>query len=173
MHDQNINIESSPRWTILHSTYSKSTYSDKYISISFPSRVHIAFLIVFDVIRFKVDPLFFFFFYEGMIRLEKVEVATTSNRGIGGKSNSKASTAERAESVFGQPSSRTLLRRVNVPRFSNRCEYTTPAGIEWDPDKEVIEIVLKRSVHVNRHLFFEILRCLPSYQDAVLCESSC
>lgn len=116
---------------------------------------------------------FFFFFYEGMIRLEKVEVATTSNRGIGGKSNSKASTAERAESVFGQPSSRTLLRRVNVPRFSNRCEYTTPAGIEWDPDKEVIEIVLKRSVHVNRHLFFEILRCLPSYQDAVLCESSC
>lgn len=39
----------------------------------------------------------------------------------------------------------------------------------------MIEIVLKRrrSVHVNRHLFFETLRCLPSYQDAVLCESSC
>lgn len=108
-----------------------------------------------------------------MIRLEKVEVAT-SNRGIGGKSNSKASTAERAQSVFGQPSSRTLLRRVNVSRFSNRAN--TPARIEWNPDKEVIEIVLKRrlrSAHVNRHLFFETLRCLPSYQDAVLCESSC
>lgn len=104
MLDQNINIESSPEWTILRSTYSKST-----CPISIPNKFSIScpYRLLNHVRRNSIQgwpP----FFLRRDDSVEKVEVAT-SNRGIGGKSNSKASTAERAQSVFGQPSSRTLV----------------------------------------------------------------